>query len=76
MVGMMNHPGVLLAIIFVLLFFIGFLVYVLLGQKLVKIDGEVVVSTKEDGGLLYLLELDIDPDELEHKSILTFQVRK
>ncbi len=38
-------------------------------------DGEVVISTTEEGKTIFGLELEIDPDEIKNMSSLLFKVR-
>jgi hypothetical protein len=59
--------------IFIGFFFGMMLMYVLLKFR-ARDDGQIVITTTEDGKRIFSLELDKDPDELELMERVTFKV--
>lgn len=62
------------AIIFILLF-VSIILNVVLLLKLIFPDGHIVVTTKSDGKILYSLELDTPPEEINKMKLVIFKVK-
>lgn len=60
--------------ILVLIFLTGFIFGAVLGLSMKKYSGHISISEKPDGGKLYLLELDGDPENIDQMKHVTFRV--
>ena len=63
---------ILIIVVLILIICIQYVLYHV--KPMIKHDGQIVITTNEEGKKIFTLELDKDPEEIENLNSISFKV--